>query len=216
LPRPPAGPHAVEKPDLSKPRKNYSQSIAIADVRSDGGRLAQEQRALFVHWELDRKIEEAAAAHPDFFISESLPGAGAALAPRLLAAFGSQRERCANAEEVQAYTGIAPVTERKEEVGTFSLGVSESSCGRAFARGLVILSLTRIGFEATIDSSGSAARGTARRCESWLSNGSASFSVAGQIGWFMTKANIWPRSPNETHRSLRLLGRSCEISVDTL
>jgi transposase len=62
--------------------------------------------------DLDRKIEEAAAAHPDLFIFESLPGAGAALAPRLLAAFGSQRERYANAEEVQAYTGIAPVTER--------------------------------------------------------------------------------------------------------
>jgi transposase len=62
--------------------------------------------------DLDRKIEEAAAAHPDFFIFESLPGAGAALAPRLLAAFGSQRERYANAAEVQAYTGIAPVTER--------------------------------------------------------------------------------------------------------
>src|SRR5499427_9532188 len=42
---------------------------------------------------LDRKIEEAAGAHPDFFIFQSLPGAGAALAPRLLAAFGSQRDR---------------------------------------------------------------------------------------------------------------------------
>jgi transposase len=62
--------------------------------------------------ELDRKIEAAAAAHPDFFIFESLPGAGAAMAPRLLAAFGSQRDRYANAEEVQAYSGIAPVTER--------------------------------------------------------------------------------------------------------
>jgi len=62
--------------------------------------------------DLDRKIEEAAAAHPDFFIFESLPGAGAALAPRLLAAFGSQRDRYANAEEVQSYSGIAPVTER--------------------------------------------------------------------------------------------------------
>jgi transposase len=61
---------------------------------------------------LDEKIEEAAAAHPDFFIFESLPGAGAVMAPRLLAAFGSQRERYSNAEEVQSYTGIAPVTER--------------------------------------------------------------------------------------------------------
>jgi len=62
--------------------------------------------------DLDRKIEEAAAAHPDFFIFESLPGAGAVLAPRLLAALGSQRERYANAAEVQAYSGIAPVTEQ--------------------------------------------------------------------------------------------------------
>ena len=62
--------------------------------------------------ELDRKIEEAAAAHPDFFIFDSLPGAGAALAPRLLAAFGSQRERYGNAQELQSYSGIAPVTVR--------------------------------------------------------------------------------------------------------
>jgi hypothetical protein len=55
--------------------------------------------------DLDRKIEEAAAAHPDFFIFESLPGAGAVLAPRLLAAFGSQRERYASAEEVQPTVG---------------------------------------------------------------------------------------------------------------
>jgi hypothetical protein len=40
------------------------------------------------------------------------PGSGGGAAPRLLAAFGSQRERYANAEEVQAYSGIAPVTER--------------------------------------------------------------------------------------------------------
>jgi len=62
--------------------------------------------------DLDGKIEEAAAAHPDFFIFESLPGAGAVLAPRLLATFGSQRERYASAEEVQTYSGIAPVMKR--------------------------------------------------------------------------------------------------------
>jgi len=60
---------------------------------------------------LDEKIEEA-AAHPDFFIFESLPGAGAVLAPRLLAALGSQRERYGSAREVQTYSGIAPVIER--------------------------------------------------------------------------------------------------------
>jgi transposase len=62
--------------------------------------------------DLDEKIEEAAAAHPDFFIFNSLPGAGAVMAPRLLAALGSQRERYGSAGEVQAYSGIAPVMER--------------------------------------------------------------------------------------------------------
>ena len=60
---------------------------------------------------LDRKIEEAAGEHPDFFIFQSLPGAGAALAPRLLAALGSQRDRYENADEVEKHSGIAPVTE---------------------------------------------------------------------------------------------------------
>jgi transposase len=60
---------------------------------------------------LDRKIEEAVGAHPDSFIFQSLPGAGTALAPRLLAAFGSDRDRYDNADEVQKQSGIAPVTE---------------------------------------------------------------------------------------------------------
>jgi hypothetical protein len=65
--------------------------------------------------DLDEKIEEVAAAHPDFFIFESLPGPGAVMAPRLLAAFGSQREGYGNAAEVQSYSGMAPVTERSEK-----------------------------------------------------------------------------------------------------
>ena len=60
---------------------------------------------------LDEKVEEAAAAHPDFFIFDSLPGAGQTLAPRLLAAFGSQRERYRSPDELQSFSGIAPLTE---------------------------------------------------------------------------------------------------------
>ncbi len=61
---------------------------------------------------LDDRIEAAAKAHPDFAIWESLPGAGPVLAPRLLAAFGSQRDRYATAAEVQQFSGIAPVMVR--------------------------------------------------------------------------------------------------------
>ena len=43
---------------------------------------------------------------------DALPGAGAVFAPRLLVAFGEQRERFTSADELQKYAGIAPVTER--------------------------------------------------------------------------------------------------------
>ena len=59
----------------------------------------------------DQQIDTLARAHPDFAIFASLPAAGAAFAPRLLAAFGTQRDRYRNAAEVQQFTGIAPVTE---------------------------------------------------------------------------------------------------------
>jgi transposase len=42
----------------------------------------------------------------------SLPGAGPVLMPRLIVAFGTQRERFASAEEMQRLSGIAPVTEK--------------------------------------------------------------------------------------------------------
>lgn len=61
--------------------------------------------------EYDRKIEDLAQAHPDFAVFDSLPGAGAVLVPRLIAAFGTQRDRYQNAGEIQQYSGIAPVTE---------------------------------------------------------------------------------------------------------
>ena len=61
---------------------------------------------------LDKEIEERFHAHPDMGIFDSFPGAGPALAPRLLAAMGTDRSRFESASEVQKYSGIAPVTER--------------------------------------------------------------------------------------------------------
>jgi hypothetical protein len=79
--------------------------------------------------DLDETIEEAAAAHPDFSIFESLPGAGPVLAPRLSAAFGSQRERYGNADEVQTYLGdrARDREEREKAVDPFSLGLPQVS-----------------------------------------------------------------------------------------
>jgi transposase len=61
---------------------------------------------------LDQAIAKLCAEHPDYAIFQSFPGAGDVLAPRLLAAFGSQRDRFSGAGEVQTYSGIAPVVSR--------------------------------------------------------------------------------------------------------
>ena len=61
---------------------------------------------------LEKEIKQRFNAHPDNAIFISFPGAGAAIAPRLLAAMGSDRSRFESASEVQKYSGIAPVTER--------------------------------------------------------------------------------------------------------
>jgi transposase len=60
----------------------------------------------------DHEIARLAPTLPDYTLFSSLPGAGPALGPRLLAAFGEQRERYTSAADMQKYTGIAPVTER--------------------------------------------------------------------------------------------------------
>ncbi len=57
----------------------------------------------------DKKIAELFAAHPDRFLFENLPGAGKALAPRLLTAFGSDPLRWESALEITTLAGIAPV-----------------------------------------------------------------------------------------------------------
>jgi transposase len=60
----------------------------------------------------DAEIAQLAPQHPDYQLFSALPGAGPSLAPRLLVAFGEQRERFASAAELQKYSGVAPVTER--------------------------------------------------------------------------------------------------------
>ena len=60
---------------------------------------------------LDRRIAELVAEHPDGALFASLPGAGDALVPRLMVAFGTRRDRYQSAYEVQCYSGTAPVTE---------------------------------------------------------------------------------------------------------
>jgi transposase len=59
----------------------------------------------------DAKIEELFESHPDAELFAALPGAGPQLAPRLLVAFGEERERFGSAQDLLRYSGIAPVQE---------------------------------------------------------------------------------------------------------
>lgn len=60
----------------------------------------------------DQRIKEVFRNNPDASIFSSFPGAGPALAPRLMAGMGSDRSRFNSSAEVAEYSGIAPVTER--------------------------------------------------------------------------------------------------------
>jgi transposase len=62
--------------------------------------------------QFDKAIEALAAMHKDYPLFGGLPGAGPILAPRLLVAFGEDRELYQTAADLQKYSGIAPVTER--------------------------------------------------------------------------------------------------------
>jgi transposase len=61
---------------------------------------------------LEEKIAQCFKAHPEAWLFRDLPGAGPAMAPRLLVAFGTDRSRYGSAANLQKYAGIAPVVER--------------------------------------------------------------------------------------------------------
>jgi hypothetical protein len=58
---------------------------------------------------LDIEISQRYRVLDDRYLFDSLPGAGAQFAPRLLVAFGSNRNRYQVASELQKYSGVAPV-----------------------------------------------------------------------------------------------------------
>jgi transposase len=74
--------------------------------------VAQLRATLQAIEDFDHAIAQLAPTHPDFALFQALPGAGPVFAPRLLVAFGEQRERYTSAADLQKYAGIAPVTER--------------------------------------------------------------------------------------------------------
>jgi transposase len=66
----------------------------------------------------DERIAELFAVQPDASLYADLPGAGPCLAPRLLVAFGSDRTRYSDVQQLQRYSGIAPVQKQSGRTRT--------------------------------------------------------------------------------------------------
>lgn len=101
----------IEQIQSAQPLTTDQAVIAALSLRVQAlvGQLQALRPALEQY---DEQIESLFGQHPDHELFTSFPGAGPALAPRLLVAFGSQRSRFQTAAEVQQLSGIAPVTKR--------------------------------------------------------------------------------------------------------
>jgi transposase len=73
---------------------------------------AQMKTTVAAVQEFDREIDRLCQSHQDFFIFDSLPGAGPVYASRLTAAFGTDRNRWSTVDELLCLSGVAPVIER--------------------------------------------------------------------------------------------------------
>ena len=145
----------------------------------------------------NRRIEQAVAAHPDLGLWNSFPGAGPVLAPRLLAAFGSQRDRYGKAADVQQYSGIAPVLERSGKTAWVHFRWAcpvRSFSARPFTNGPATRSASAAGRAPTMNSSASMAKAITPRCELWLSSGFELLFVAGKTAYPTMSPATWTAS----------------------
>ncbi|WP_161493800.1 transposase [Nitrosospira lacus] len=127
---------------------------------------------------------------PDYVLFNNLPGAGQVLAPRLLAAFGEQRERYATADELQMYSGIAPVLERSSQKSWVHWRLRCPKFVRQrLLNGLRKPLINLFGQALFTSSSGEKAALIKLPCAHWHSNGFGSFSVAGKIAHLMMNSS---------------------------
>src|SRR5210317_1189697 len=87
-------------------RDEATQAVMVLRVQSLTASLLQIEQTVAVY---DEQIEKLARQQEETRLFRSFPGAGRSLAPRLVALYGSDRERFQDSQEVSQYTGIAPV-----------------------------------------------------------------------------------------------------------
>ena len=130
---------------------------------------------------LDDAIAQRVAAHPDADLFTAVPGAGAALAPRLLVAFGTDRTRFPTAADLQKVPGLrrspSAVGRSAASIGA---GPRPPFCARPF-RNLPTTPFSSVSGRApSISNSVTAARPIMPRCEASPSSGFAFSGAAGR------------------------------------
>jgi transposase len=101
----------LERLELIKAGKPLTRDPAV--IESAALRvelLAQQLKSLLPYIaRYEKQIAELFGAHPDSFLFRDLPGAGDAMGPRLLTAFGTDRQRFEHSMEISSLSGVAPV-----------------------------------------------------------------------------------------------------------
>ena len=90
----------------------HDEAVIVPNALLVQALVAQLRCVLEAVEQFDRAIADTTAKLKDYPFFHALPGAGPVFAPRLLVAFGEQRERYHDAAQLQKYSGVAPVTER--------------------------------------------------------------------------------------------------------
>jgi transposase len=112
--------HSVRSDTLEKRLAAIKESVPLTTDRAIinssvlmiTALAAQMKTTIEAIRQFDREIQKLCAAHPDFPLFQSLPGAGEVYASRLLAVMGTKRDRWSSAAELACLSGIAPVMER--------------------------------------------------------------------------------------------------------
>ena len=100
--------HKLRKFKAAKPLTRDLAVIEAAALRVQ--LLAQQLKSLLPYIaRYEKQIAELFDAHPDSFLFRDLPGAGSAMGPRLLTAFGTDRKRFEHSMEISSLSGVGPV-----------------------------------------------------------------------------------------------------------
>jgi transposase len=136
---------------------------------------------------LEKRIEQTTAAHPDAALFRSFPSAGPTMAPRLLVAFGTNRERFESAQEAQQFYGIAQSKSRAATPRSFTCATAARNLpAKHFTKTLATWSARMVGPKPVTNNSERGKRATMRLCVRSPLNSCGSISVAGNTSNPMT------------------------------